>query len=107
MEPATPDTALLSVGRVAAHNILFRHTFQILRRRRPMADPSTAAARLQVIGMSRDLARSMPATRRHSDRPGFDRRAHTGLGCFLMRDALRVLRKATEVNIGFRLVRFY
>ena len=81
---------------------LFKHRFLRLRRRRPMADPSTAAARLQVIGMSCDLARSMPATRRHSDRLGFDRLARTGLGFFLTRDAPRVLRKATEVDVGFR-----
>ena len=67
-----------------------------------MSDPIVAAARLQVIGMICDLACSMPATRRHSDRPGFDRLARAGLGCFMMRDAPRVLRKATEVNVGFR-----
>ena len=67
-----------------------------------MADPSTAAARLQVIGSTCELARSMPATRRHSDRLGFDCVGRTGLDFFLTRDAPRVLRKATEVNVGFR-----
>ena len=67
-----------------------------------MADPSTSAARLQVISITCELARSMPATRRHSDRLGFDRLAHAGLGCFLTRDAPRVLLKTTEVNVGFR-----
>ena len=80
----------------------FAYTFYKLLRRRPMADPSTAAARLQVIDMIWDLACPMPATRRHSDRPGFDRLAHTGLGCFLTHDAPRVMHKATEVNVGFR-----
>ena len=51
----------------------FRHTFSDLRRPRAMADPSTAAARLQVLGMSCDLTGSLPATRLHSDRSGFDR----------------------------------
>ena len=64
-----------------------------------------ATARLQVIDTTCDLARSMPATRRHSDRPGFDCVARTGCGCFLTRDAPRVLRKATEVNVGFRKAR--
>ena len=67
-----------------------------------MADPSTAAARLQVIGKSCDLARPMPATRRHSDRPGFDRLDRAGLACFMKRDAPHVLLEATDVNIGFR-----
>ena len=66
-----------------------------------MADPSTAAARLQVIGMSCDFAGSMPATRRHSDRPGVDRLAHAGLGYFMVRDAPHVLLEATKVNAGF------
>ena len=64
-------------------------------------------ARLQVIGITCELARSMPATRRHSDRPGFDSLARAGLGCFMMRDAPRVLRKATKVNAGFRCTRAY
>jgi len=72
-----------------------------------MTDPSTAAARLQVIGMICDLARSMPATRRYSDRSGFDRLAHAGLGFFLTRDAPGVHLEATQVNAGFRCVRFY
>ena len=72
-----------------------------------MADPSIATARLQVSGMTCDLARSMPATRRHSDRPCFDCVDRTGHGFFLTRDAPRVLRKATEVNIGFRWARIY
>ena len=80
----------------------FAYTFYKLLRRGPMAEPSIAAARLQVIGMVWDLARPMPAARRHSDRPGFDRLARAGLGCFMMRDAPRVLHKATEVNVGFR-----
>ena len=72
-----------------------------------MPDPSTAAARLQVIGMTCDLARPMTATRWHSDRPGFDCVDRTGRGCFMMRDAPRVLRKATEVITGFRYARVY
>ena len=61
-----------------------------------------ATARLQVIGMTCDFAGSMPAIRRHSDRPGFDGLAHAGLGSFMMRDAPHVLLEATEVNVGFR-----
>ena len=66
-----------------------------------------AAARLQVIGMTCDFAGPMPATRLHSDRPRFDCVDRTGHGFFLMRDAPRVLRKATEVIIGFRCTRVH
>ena len=72
-----------------------------------MADPSTAAARLQVIGMICDFAGPMPATRLHSDRPCFDCVDLTGHGFFLTCDAPRVLRKATELITGFRYVRGY
>ena len=80
----------------------FTHRFYRLLRRCPMAEPSMATARLQVISMTCNFAGSMPATRRHSDRPGFDCLARAGLGCFTTDDAPRVLRKATEVNVGFR-----
>ena len=74
-----------------------------------MTDPSTAAARLQVIGMTCDFAGPLRATRRHSDRPGFDRLDRTGSGCCLTVDAPDVLLEATEVNAGFRYryARFY
>ncbi len=72
-----------------------------------MADPSIATARLQVIGMTCDFAGSMPATRLHSDRPRFGCIDRTGHGCFLMRDAPRVLRKATEVITGFTYTRVH
>ena len=72
-----------------------------------MADPSTAAARLQVLGMSCDLTGSLPATRLHSDRSGFNRRACTGCGSCLTDDAARFLCKATKVNVGFRYTRSY
>ena len=61
-----------------------------------------AAARLQVTGMTCDFACPLPATRLHSDRPGFDCVDRTGLGCCSTDDASRVLRKATEVIAGFR-----
>ena len=51
----------------------FASTFSKLPRRRAMSDPSIAAARLQVTGMTCHLAGPLPATRRCSDRPGFDR----------------------------------
>jgi len=70
-----------------------------------MSEPTAAAARLQVIGMSCDFAGSLAATRRHSDRSGFDRLDCTGRGCSLTIDAPRFLRKATEVNAGFRYMR--
>ena len=82
-------------------------TFSDLRRRRPMSDPSAAAARLQVIGMTCDLAGPLPATRRHSDGPCFDRLDRTGIGSFLTVDAPDVPLEATEVNAGFRYARFY
>ena len=65
----------------------FRHRFYSLLRRRPMADPSIATARLQVIGMTCDFACPMPATRLNSDRPRFDCVDRTGHGFFLTRDA--------------------
>ena len=72
-----------------------------------MSEPSAATARLQVIGMTCDFAGPMPATRLHSDRPGFDCVGRTGHGFFMMRDAPQVLRKATEVTTGFRYARVY
>ena len=85
----------------------FAHRFQKLPRRPTMTDPSTAAARLPVIGITCDFAGPLPATRRHSDRPGFDRLDRTGSGCCLTVDAPDVLLEATEVNAGFRYARFY
>ena len=85
----------------------FRHRFYSLLRRRPMADPSIATARLQVIGMTCDFAGPMPATRLHSDRPRFECVDRTGHGCCMTDDAPRVLHKATEVNVGFRYARDY
>ena len=66
-----------------------------------------AAARLQVIGMTCDFAGPTPATRLHSDRPRFNCVDRTGHRFFMMRDAPRVLRKATEVIIGFRYTRVH
>ena len=48
--------------------------------------------------MSCDSAGALPATRLHSDRSGFDRRACTGCGCCLTDDAARFLRKATNAR---------
>ena len=86
---------------------LFTHTFSQLRRRLPMSDPSTAAARLQVIGMTCDVAGPLAATRRHSDRPGFDHLDRAGVGCCLTDDARDVMLEATKVNAGFRYARVY
>ena len=66
-----------------------------------------AAARLQVTGMTCNFAGPLPATRRHSDGPCFDRLDRTGIGSCLTVDALDVLLEATEVNAGFRYARFY
>ena len=86
---------------------LFAQRFYRLRRPRAMADPSTAAARLQVLGMSCDLTGSLPATRLHSDRSGFDRLDCTGTGCYLTDDAPRALLEATKVNAGFTYTRVH
>ena len=86
---------------------LFTHTFSDLRRPRAMADPSTAAARLQVLGMSCDLTGSLPATRLHSDRSGFDRLDCTGTECCLTDDAPHALLEATKFNAGFTCMRVY
>ena len=83
----------------------FRHQFGRLFRRLAMSEPSTAAARLQVLGMTGDFAGLLTATTRHSDRPGFKRLDRTGCGCFLTDDAPRVLLEATEVIGGFMNVR--
>ena len=72
-----------------------------------MSEPSAAAARLQVTGMSGDFAGSLPATRLHSDRPWFDSLDRTGHRFSLTDDAPRVLQKATEVIGGFRFMRVY
>ena len=66
-----------------------------------------AAARLQVIGMTCDFAGPLPATRRHSDGPGFDFHDRTGIGCCLTIAAPRVLVEAAKVNVGFRYTRLY
>ena len=86
---------------------LFAQRFYRLRRPRAMADPSTAAARLQVLGMSCDLTGSLPATRLHSDRSGFDRLDCTGTECCLTDDAPRALLEATKFNAGFTCMRVY
>ena len=72
-----------------------------------MADPSAAAARLQVLGMSCDLTGSLPATRLHSDRSGFDRLDCTGTECCLTDDAPHALLEATKFNAGFTCMRVY
>ena len=72
-----------------------------------MSDPSMAAARLQVTGMTCDFAGSLPATRRHSDGPCFDRLDRTGYGCCLTVDTPHVLLEASEDNVGFRYARFH
>ena len=86
---------------------LFEHTFAELRRPRPTADPSIATAWLQVILVTCGLAGLLAATRRLSDRPGFDRLDRAGHGCCLTVDAPRILFKATEVIAGFRYTRVY
>ena len=85
----------------------FRHTFGRLFRRLAMSEPSAAATRLQVLGMSCDLTGSFPATRLHSDRSGFDRLDCTGTGCYLTDDAPLALLEATKVNAGFTYTRVH
>ena len=72
-----------------------------------MSEPSAAATRLQVLGMSCDLTGALPATRLHCDRSGFDRLDCTGTGCCLTDDAPRALLEATKVNAGFTYTRVY
>ena len=66
-----------------------------------MSEPSAAATRLQVMGMTCAFAGSLPATRLYSDRPDFDRRDCTGHGCSMTDDAPRGLLKAAQINAGF------
>ena len=72
-----------------------------------MSEPTAAAARLQVLGMSCDLTGSLPATRLHSDRSDFDRLDCTGTECCLTDDAPRALLEATKFNAGFTCMRVY
>ena len=67
-----------------------------------MSDPSTAAARLQVVGMTCGLAGPLPATRRHSDRPGFDHLDRTDIGCCLTDDGAHVLCGVSAANVSFK-----
>ena len=85
----------------------FTHRIETASRLLAMSEPSAATARLQVIRMSCDLAGPLPATRLLSHNPGFERLDRAGHGCFMMRDAPRVLRKATDVNTGFRYARIH
>ena len=85
----------------------FRHTIETASRSLATSEPSAATARLQVIRMSCDLAGPLPATRLLSHKPGFERLDRAGHGCFMMRDAPRVLHKATDVNVGFRYARVH
>ena len=83
----------------------FTHTIETASRLLATSEPSAATARLQVIRMSCDLASLLPATRLLFDRLGFERLDRSGHGCCMMRDAPRGLRKATDVNVGFRYTR--
>ena len=85
----------------------FAYTFYRLRRRGPMAEPSAAAARLQVIGSTCRLVSLLPAPKPHADSPGFDHLDRLSLVCSLTDDARRSLLKPTKVNVGFTYTRIY
>ena len=72
-----------------------------------MADPSTAAARLQVTGLTSRLAGLLPAPKRHSDGPWVDHHDRLLYVCSLTDDAPRVLHEATEVITGFTYTRVH
>ena len=90
-----------------SHFNLFTQRIETTSRSLAMSEPSAATARLQVTRMTCDLAGPLSATRLLSDRPGFERVARAGHGLCMMRDAPRVLRKATDVNTGFRYARIH
>ena len=83
------------------------HSFSKLRRARPTSHPSTAVARLQVIGSTCRLAGLLPAPIPHSDRPDFDQHDRSAHVCRLTDGAALLLHEATEVNLGLRNVRAY
>ena len=85
----------------------FTHRIETASRLLATSEPSAANARLQVTRMTCDLAGPLLATRLLSDRPRFERVDRAGHGCFLTDDAPRVLRKATDVNTGFRYARIH
>ena len=68
------------------------------------SDPSTAIARLQVIGTRCRLAGPQPAPSPHSDRPGFDQLGRSALVCRLTAAGALLLHEPTEANLGFRYV---
>ena len=86
----------------------FKHRIETASVGPAMSAPSTANARLQVTGSSCHLARSLPASRRYSDGPGFefDHRDCAGHGFFMMRDVAVELLVSAEVITGFRCTRF-
>ena len=76
-------------------------------RRFPMSEPSVAAARLSVVGLTCGLVCLLPAPKPHSHRLGFDRGDSFALVCSVAGDAPRNLVKATKVNGGFMNTRIY
>ena len=70
-----------------------------------MSEPSTAAARLQVLGMSCDFAGPLAVTKLHSDRPGFDGLDFAGHGFLMTDDVAEELLVSAEVIAGFRFTR--
>ena len=82
----------------------FTYTFSDRPRARSSSDPSTAVARLQVIGCGCRLAGSLSAPVLHSDRPELDHLDRSAHVCRLTDDGVLFLHEATEANLGFRYV---
>ena len=82
----------------------FTYTISDRPRARSSSDPSTAVARLQVIGCGCRLAGPLPAPIPHSDRPCFDHLGRWAHACRLTDDGALFLNEATEANLGFSYV---
>ena len=61
-----------------------------------------AVARLQVIGSTCRLAGLLPASIRHSDRPGFDHLDRSCHVCSMTRDGAHLLLGAIVVNVSLK-----
>ena len=72
-----------------------------------MSDPTVAAARPQVTGLTCRLAGLLPATERHSDGPWVEYLVRLLYVGSLTRDGAHALHEATQVNAGFIYTRVY
>ena len=87
---------------LVATPVPFRHRIQIPRAVRATSAPSVAVARLQVIGSTCCLAGLLPASKPHSDRPGFDGLDRSCHACSLTVDGAHLLVGVTAVDVSLK-----